>query len=110
MKEEQQGHKIFVEQAMHEMHRGAFDLAVYYLRRAIRVSKYQSFIKNKSTTYAGGNDIMYLVSFLVMILNSQLNPNDHVTHVERAACYLGLAQYEKALADANEALALGIMF
>ena len=38
MKEEQQGHKIFVEQAMHEMHRGAFDLAVYYLRRAIRVS------------------------------------------------------------------------
>ena len=43
MKEEQQGHKIFVEQAMHEMHRGAFDLAVYYLRRAIRVSKYISF-------------------------------------------------------------------
>ena len=39
MKEEQQGHKIFVEQAMHEMHRGAFDLAVYYLRRAIRVRK-----------------------------------------------------------------------
>ena len=31
-----------------------------------------------------------------------------MTHVERAACYLGLAQYEKALADANEALALGI--
>ena len=49
MKEEQQGHKIFVEQAMHEMHRGAFDLAVYYLRRAIRVSKYWSFFKNKST-------------------------------------------------------------
>ena len=38
MKEEQQGHKIFVEQAMHEMHKGAFDLAVYYLKRAIRVS------------------------------------------------------------------------
>ena len=32
-----------------------------------------------------------------------------MTHVERAACYLGLAQYEKALADANEALALGII-
>ena len=42
MKEEQQGHKIFVEQAMHEMHRGAFDLAVYYLRRAIRVSSLSS--------------------------------------------------------------------
>ena len=49
MKEEQQGHKIFVEQAMHEMHRGAFDLAVYYLRRAIRVSKYWPLFKNKST-------------------------------------------------------------
>ena len=50
MKEEQQGHKIFVEQAMHKMHRGAFDLAVYYLRRAIRVSKiFKSLFKNKST-------------------------------------------------------------
>ena len=50
MKEEQQGHKIFVEQAMHEMHRGAFDLAVYYLRRAIRVSKiFKSLFKNTST-------------------------------------------------------------
>ena len=38
MKEEQQGHKIFVEQAMHEVHKGAFDLAIYYLMRAIRVS------------------------------------------------------------------------
>ncbi len=32
-----------------------------------------------------------------------------MTHVERAACYLGLAQYEKALTDANEALALGTL-
>ena len=62
MKEEQQGHKIFVEQAMHEMHRGAFDLAVYYLRRAIRVSKYCPLFKNKSTMLEEIKFIFYIFS------------------------------------------------
>ena len=38
MQEEQQGYKVFVEQAAHEMHKGAFDRALTYLNRAIRVS------------------------------------------------------------------------
>ena len=37
MQEEQQGHKIFVEQAAHEMHKGSYDLALVYLKKAIRV-------------------------------------------------------------------------
>ena len=39
MQEEQQGYKVFVEQAAHEMHRGAFDRALSYLNKAIRVKK-----------------------------------------------------------------------
>ena len=35
MQEEQQGYKVFVEQAAHEMHKGAFDRALGYLNRAI---------------------------------------------------------------------------
>lgn len=38
MQEEQQGYKVFVEQAAHEMHKGAYDRALGYLNRAIRVS------------------------------------------------------------------------
>ena len=38
MQEEQQGYKVFVEQASHEMNKGAFDRALGYLNRAIRVS------------------------------------------------------------------------
>ena len=37
MKEEQQGHRILVEQANHEMHKGCYDLALGYIKRAIRV-------------------------------------------------------------------------
>ena len=37
MQEEQQGYKVFVEQASHEMHKGAYDRALGYLNRAIRV-------------------------------------------------------------------------
>ena len=37
MQEEQQGYKVFAEQAAHEMHRGAYDRALTYLNRAIRV-------------------------------------------------------------------------
>ena len=37
MQEEQQGHKVFVEQAAHEMHKCAYDRALNYLDRAIRV-------------------------------------------------------------------------
>ena len=38
MQEEQQGYKVFVEQAAHEMHKGAFDRALGYLNRAIRLN------------------------------------------------------------------------
>ena len=37
MQEEQQGYKVLVEQATHEMHKGAFDRALCYLNKAIRV-------------------------------------------------------------------------
>ena len=37
MQEEQQGYKVFVEQASHEMNKGAFDRALGYLNKAIRV-------------------------------------------------------------------------
>ena len=38
MQEEQQGYKVFVEQAAHEIHKGAYDRALGYLNKAIRVS------------------------------------------------------------------------
>ena len=37
MQEEQQGYKVLVEQAAHEVHKGAFDRALCYLNKAIRV-------------------------------------------------------------------------
>ena len=37
MQEEQQGFKVFVEQAAHELNRGSYDRALGYLNRAIRV-------------------------------------------------------------------------
>lgn len=43
MQEEQQGYKVFVEQAAHELHKAAYDRALNYLNRAVRVIIYFKF-------------------------------------------------------------------